>query len=282
MLHDAPGGDYRLGNHRILEIESIRYGEATTFHEGMSVGSDQFMEELMAASRPSLLTRAVRRLIRPHGSVVRLGEFVTFRPEGFVEAKDPASLLCRHYYEVKELRRCLGLITEHGVQPGRSLEIGCGFGRLSPYIAEHFEQHTAVDINTWALSEAGRFYPKIAFSVTSATELPFPDRTFDAVITWTVLQHIPNSLVGKALSEIKRVAKPNSLILLCEATLHAGKPEKDGQHTHDRFPESYAEALSPRTLILSEFITELDRIPSLGSPGRLMVFGPDQVTADKQ
>ena len=43
----------------------------------------------MAASRPSLLKRAVRRLIRPHGSVVRLGEFVTFRPEGFVEAKDP-------------------------------------------------------------------------------------------------------------------------------------------------------------------------------------------------
>jgi SAM-dependent methyltransferase len=241
------------------------------------------MEELMAASRPSLLKRAVRRLIRPHGSVVRLGEFVTFRPEGFVEAKDPGSLLCRHYYEVMHLRRCLGFIAEQGVKPGRSLEIGCGFGRLSPYIAEHFEQHTAVDINTWAVSEAKHFYPKISFSVASATELPLPDHSFDAVITWTVLQHIPNSLVGKALSEIKRVANPKSLIILCEATLHAGKPEKDGQHTHDRFPEFYAEALSPRRLIVSEFISELDRIPSLGSPGRLMVFGPvDQAPADKQ
>ena len=228
----------------------------------------------MAASRPSLFTRAVRRLIRPHGGVVRQGEFVTFRPEGFVEAKDPGSLLCRHYYEVRQLRRSLGLIAEQGVKPGRSLEVGCGFGRLSPYIAEHFEHHTAVDINAWAVSEASQFYPEISFSVASATELPFPDHSFDVVITWTVLQHIPNSLIGKALSEIKRIANPKSLIILCEATLSAGTPEKSWQHTHDRFPEFYAEAFSPRKLIVSEFIAELDRISSLGSPGRLMVFGP--------
>jgi ubiquinone/menaquinone biosynthesis C-methylase UbiE len=164
-------------------------------------------------------------------------------------------------------------MAEQGVKPGRSLEIGCGFGRLSPYIAEHFEQHTAVDINTWAVSEASQFYPKFSFSVASATELPFPEHSFDTVITWTVLQHIPNALVGKALNEIKRIANPKSLIILCEGTVSAGKPEKDGQHTHDRFPEFYAEAFSPRRLIVSEFITELDRIPSLGSPGRLMVFG---------
>ncbi|MGB9418430.1 MAG: class I SAM-dependent methyltransferase [Acidobacteriaceae bacterium] len=229
---------------------------------------------MAASSRPSLVRRAVGRLLRPHGSVVRQGEFVTFRPEGFVEAKDPGALLCRHYYEVAQLRRCLGFMAEQGIHPGRSLEIGCGFGRLSPYIAEHFAQHTAVDINAWAISEASHYYPAISFSEASATLLPFPDHSFDVVITWTVLQHVPNSLVGKALNEIKRVAKPTSLLILCESTLYAGKPEKSGQHTHDRFPEFYAEKFSPRSLIISEFITELDRISSIGSPGRLMVFGP--------
>lgn len=233
----------------------------------------------MTGSKQSLLTRAVRRLLRPDGSVIRQGEFVTFRADGFVWAKDPGTLLCRHYYEITQLRRCLGLLAAQGVTPGRSLEVGCGFGRLSPYIAEHFEQHTAVDINAAALAEAGQFYPQVSFSQASATELPFADHSFDTVITWTVLQHIPNSLVDKALSEIKRVAKPNSLIILCEATLHAGEPEKDSQHTHDRFPEFYADAFSPRSLLVSEFIAELDRIPSVGSPGRLMAFGPLHQTA---
>ena len=159
----------------------------------------------MPKSQQSLLMRAARRLFRPHGSVVRLGEYVTFRPEGFVSAPDPGSLLCRHYYEVKQLQHFLGQLAGLGVRAGRSLEIGCGYGRLSPYIAEHFEQHTAVDINGWALSEASRFYPGITFSESSATELPFPSHRFDVVITWTVLQHIPNHLVGKALSEIARV-----------------------------------------------------------------------------
>ncbi|WP_109488981.1 class I SAM-dependent methyltransferase [Occallatibacter savannae] len=161
-----------------------------------------------------------------------------------------------------------------GVEPGRSLEVGCGFGRLSPYIAEHFLQHTAVDINQWALAEATRFYPQVSFSSASATELPFPESTFDAVITWTVLQHVPNALIGKALEEIKRVAKPKSLLILCEATLNAANPQKDEQHTHDRFPEFYADAFSGRKLLVSEFIAEIDRIPSMASPGRIMVFGP--------
>ncbi|MBS1801926.1 MAG: class I SAM-dependent methyltransferase [Acidobacteria bacterium] len=227
----------------------------------------------MAVSRGSLLNRAVRRVLR-QGDVIRQAEFVTFKPKGFVAAENPPELLGRHYYEVMHLRRSLGLMTELNVKPGRSLEIGCGFGRLSPYIAEHFEQHTAVDINNWALSQASQFYPHVAFSSASATELPFPEHSFDAVITWTVLQHVPNSLIDKALKEIKRVAKSNSLLILCEATLNAATPQEDGQHTHDRFPEFYAKAFPSRSLLVSEFIGEIDRIPSMASPGRIMVFGP--------
>jgi SAM-dependent methyltransferase len=228
----------------------------------------------MATARPSLLQRAVHRLLHPRGSVVRQGEFITFRPEGFVEAAGPAALLCRHYYEVMHLRRCLDAIDERGISPRRSLEIGCGFGRLSPYIAERVEQHTAIDINEWAVGEARRFYPNISFHTGSATELPFADGSFDLVLTWTVLQHIPNNLVAKALAEINRVAASRSMLVLCEATLNAGKAEKKGQHTHDRPPEFYADAFAPRSLIVSEFIAELDRLPAIGSPGRLMVFGP--------
>ncbi len=212
--------------------------------------------------------------MNPRGTVIRKGEFITFEPMGFVTAADPSTLFFRHYHEAKQLRRCLSLAEEMGVVTGKSLEIGCGYGRLSPIIAEHFEQHTAVDINAWGIAQARQFYPHISFSEASATKLPFPDHHFDAVVTWTVLQHIPNQLIDTALNEIKRVAKPKALVVLCETTFHAGEPETKGQHTHDRFPEFYAESLAPLQLIVSEFFPELDRVPGVCSPGRLMVFGP--------
>ncbi len=224
----------------------------------------------------ALLKRAVSRFYRRSSRVVRQGEFVTFTPEGFAAAKDPVALMCRHYYEVKALKESLARLHELGVTPSQSLEIGCGFGRLSPYIAEFSDQHFAVDINDWALSKARQCYPRLCFQQASVTDLPFPDRSFDVIVTWTVLQHIPNHLINKALAEIIRVAKPKSIIVLCEATLYATAPQSDDQHTHDRLPEFYAEALSPRRLIFSEFITELDQIPGLASPGRIMLFGPSE------
>jgi len=230
----------------------------------------------MAAPVKPLLARAAARLLHPsgHKNVLRQGGFVTFKPQGFVRAEDPSALLCRHYYEVQRLRRCLSRLPELGVARGRSLEIGCGYGRLSAHIAEYFDLHDAVDINEWALARGRQCYPFVRFTRASGTDLLFADHTFDAIVTWTVLQHVPNHLIGTALSEIVRVAKPKSLIVLCEATLCADQLQDDSAHTHDRSPAFYAAAFAPRPLLTSEYISELDAIPGMASPGRLMVFGP--------
>lgn len=214
----------------------------------------------------------LRHPLRPR-TYVRQGEYVTFRPEGFAWAPDLPKLMCRNYYELKYLRRALARTEEFGIARERSLEIGCGFGRLSPFIAEQFERHEALDINQWALSQARECYPNIHFQSASATELPFEDAVFDVVVTWTVLQHVPNHLVEKALGEIRRVAKAKSLVVLCEATRFADQ-NTDENHTHDRTVEFYAGALSGRELLVSEYLTELDQVPGLSTPGRLMVFGP--------
>src|SRR5689334_16032289 len=73
-----------------------------------------------------LLSRGVAQQWYP------LGEFVTFRAGGFVQAPTPSLLLARHNYEVQAIHRAL-----EGIKASRSLEIGCGYGRLSPAIAEH-------------------------------------------------------------------------------------------------------------------------------------------------
>lgn len=224
--------------------------------------------------RSTFMRRVMGKLFpdSKHGAAFyRLGDFVTFRTSGFAGGHIP-ELLGRTYYEVRVLRQALERLPATP-QPKKSLEIGCGYGRLSPYIADYVEEAHSVDINPQALEEARRLYPQVKFSEASATELPFEDHSFDLVVSWTVLQHIMPKLIDQALAELNRVLKDSAAVILCEATLYADNPQGPHSHTHDRSPEFYAAGFSGRPVLISKFIEDLDRIDGMASPGRLMVFG---------
>src|SRR5438309_10185482 len=72
----------------------------------------------------------------------RQGDFVMFEWDGFVDAPSMPLLFARHHYETSLIRRLLG--DKHAQ---RSLELGCGYGRLSPTFASLSARHTAIDIN---------------------------------------------------------------------------------------------------------------------------------------
>ncbi len=98
-----------------------------------------------------------------------------------------------------------------------SLEIGCGYGRLTPWIAEHSERHYSIEPEDVLRSNAIKLYPKINFINAKAQELPFPDGYFDLCVSWTVLQHMPTKKeLINAIDEIKRVCAENSVIILAE------------------------------------------------------------------
>jgi ubiquinone/menaquinone biosynthesis C-methylase UbiE len=209
------------------------------------------------------------------------GNFITFTTEGFAAAPSIPALMARNFYEVKYLKKTLEQIQAYDIKPLKSLEIGCGYGRLSPFIAEFFNEHYAVDINKSALDTARSLYPSINFPSTasinfiesSATKLPFEPQTFDCIITWTVLQHIPPQLIDSAITEINRVAKEKAFIILCEATRY---PEKviPSSHTQDRSEEFYVRSFSNKSLITSIYLNEIDNVEGMETPGRLMVFAP--------
>jgi len=202
----------------------------------------------------------------------RQGDFITFKTRGFAGGYIP-EVLARTFYEVGCIEKAFRLLPASS-HPTRSLEIGCGYGRLSPYVASHVDESQAVDVNRDALEEARRLYPQVKFSEASATALPFEDRYFDAIVSWTVLQHVPPDQIDVAISELNRVAKDSALIVLCEATLHGESAQPEHAHTHDRTPEFYAKGFSGRPVLASSMIEEIDRIENMASPGRLMVFGP--------
>lgn len=193
---------------------------------------------------------------------------ITFREEGFVSAASPALLLARHNYETACIRNLLA-----NVDVSRSLEVGCGYGRLSPTFAEFSRHHSAVDLNREALDLARTTYPGVSFQESSASDLPFPNDYFQLVSTWTVLQHIPPDWISSACSELLRVLVPGGLLLSCEETCRPGRPSDIRRpHIWHRQTEEYARLVAPLSLTYSRRIDELDRLDGIDSPGQVMLW----------
>lgn len=173
-------------------------------------------------------------------------------------------LLARHNYEVRTILAKLA-----GLHVDRSLEIGCGYGRLSLSIADVSDRHTAIDINESALQLASQTYPTVSYELGSVESIPYPTDTFGVIVSWTVLQHVPPERIETACAELCRVLKPGGTLLLCEEVTRIG--ESIG-HTWHRAVHQYAELFSPLTLIDHEPIATIASVPGMDSPGEVMRF----------
>jgi ubiquinone/menaquinone biosynthesis C-methylase UbiE len=86
------------------------------------------------------------------------------------------------------------------------LEVGCGTGnQLTMLRKMGFTDLTGIDINVFAVNKA----KDRGFEASCGTmlELPFPDRSFDLVMTCGVISHMEPDRLPRAISEINRVAR---------------------------------------------------------------------------
>ncbi len=70
----------------------------------------------------------------------------------------------------------------------------------------------AIDLNAEHLNFAKERFPCFDYQVADLCNLPFPDDTFDYVMSTEVLEHLPNP--GQALMELKRIAKPEAYLII--------------------------------------------------------------------
>ncbi|MDD5638489.1 MAG: methyltransferase domain-containing protein [Candidatus Pacebacteria bacterium] len=87
---------------------------------------------------------------------------------------------------------------------GEILIIGCGSQDDMSIISERCEG-VGIDISAEAVKKSKEKYPRFEYFVADATNLPFPDNSFDCVVCSEVIEHIPED--EKVLSEAKRVLK---------------------------------------------------------------------------
>lgn len=93
------------------------------------------------------------------------------------------------------------------------LELACGTGKLSTALAPSVRLWEATDFSEKMIDEAKRkaHSARLHFSVQDATDLPYADKSFDAVMITNALHIMPNP--KKAMSEIKRVLKDDGICI---------------------------------------------------------------------
>lgn len=104
--------------------------------------------------------------------------------------------------------------------PGRILEIGTGKGRFLTALLSHVPRVTTIDIDPAEqrcarLNVAFEKLPgRARFMIADAASLPWPDHSFDSVVSVNALHHMKN--IPRVVGEVLRVAKPAGKIVLAD------------------------------------------------------------------
>ena len=95
-----------------------------------------------------------------------------------------------------------------------ALEIGCGEGYGTNLLSQNVEKIIGLDVDKNIIVHALEKYgsENSVFRVYNGAKIPYEDNTFDAVISFQVIEHIQDDI--NCVSEIHRVLKTNGIFIL--------------------------------------------------------------------
>jgi len=96
------------------------------------------------------------------------------------------------------------------------LDVGCFIGYGEVRIFSQAKEIIAIDSNDKALEFArrNRRIPNVKFEKVDARQLPFSNETFNIVIAFQLIEHIPLNEVSNFLCEVRRVLKEKGLLFI--------------------------------------------------------------------
>jgi ubiquinone/menaquinone biosynthesis C-methylase UbiE len=122
-------------------------------------------------------------------------------------------------WELGKPRPILVEFVEKGlIKKGKALDLCCGAGTNTVYLAKKGFEVTAIDISQraikYAKEKAGRANVKINFMIQSFVDLPFPDEEFDFVFDMGCFHHVEIEDRASFIEGVHRVLKKSGDYLL--------------------------------------------------------------------
>ena len=100
------------------------------------------------------------------------------------------------------------MLVQRGKQGCSVLDIGCGAGFLTNYLAKQGYRVSGIDLSTSSLQEARRRDEtgSVSYHSGNATSLPFADQSFDVVTAMDLLEHVeqPDQVIREAARVLKK------------------------------------------------------------------------------
>jgi ubiquinone/menaquinone biosynthesis C-methylase UbiE len=92
-------------------------------------------------------------------------------------------------------------------------DIGCGPGRLEPYLAARGLSPRGIDLSPEMIRVARRDHPGFGYEVADLRSLPFGDASLAGVVGWYSLMYLAPSDRPAAFGELARVVKPGGYLV---------------------------------------------------------------------
>ncbi|HRP59316.1 MAG TPA: class I SAM-dependent methyltransferase [Vicingus sp.] len=121
------------------------------------------------------------------------------------------------------LLEAVRFVSDDDVKNKTVLDIGCGYGWCEiDFLKRGVKKIVGTEITNNDLNTAKKYIKnsKVEFVVAGATKLPFPNNTFNTLVSWQVIEHIPKDTEVQMFSEVNRVLKKGGTFYLSTPYRH--------------------------------------------------------------
>lgn len=178
------------------------------------------------------------------------------------------------------LRAALAAFAESVRGLGPVLDVGCGPGTVTAHLAELGLEASGVDLSPRMVAHARRQYPRLRFSVASATDLDLAPASLGGVLGWWSLFNLPRKALAGVLRTLAEALVPGGQALV---GTHVGEGEVLRTEGYGGLPVTWTTHLyRPEDLAGTLADAGLEVVAELRLPARLPSLRPQVLLAARR